>query len=156
MKKQLLWLLAAPLLMTSLASGVGEKKGDLELVQGAWVVVSVEADGKPVPEGTTAFELKGLELVVTGNKVVAKIPPEALKGKAPAISFRIDAKARPKSVDIGVLELGYEREFKGIYSLEGDKLTVCIGEGGKSERPTDFTTKEGSRRILGVFKRMVK
>jgi len=31
----------------SLGSGVGEKKEDQELAQGTWVVVSIEADGKP-------------------------------------------------------------------------------------------------------------
>jgi uncharacterized protein (TIGR03067 family) len=150
-------LLAALLLVSPVVSGAGDKKGDLELAQGTWVVVSVEADGKLLPKEAGDEFVKKVELVVTGNKVAVKIPAELLKGKeAPTISFTIDPKTRPKSVDIKVRERGNEFNYKGIYSLEGDKLTLCIGVGGNPERPTDFTTKVGSNRMLGVFKRKAK
>jgi hypothetical protein len=40
--------------------------------------------------------------------------------------------------------------LQGIYSLKDDTLTVSLAE---LERPSDFTAKEGSRRILLVLKR---
>jgi uncharacterized protein (TIGR03067 family) len=145
--------------------GLGEKKGDLDLAQGTWVVVSVEADGKPFDKDQVE-QIKSCDLVITGNKVVVKIPPEQLKGKDfPAtVSFKIDPMTKPKSVDIKVQQRDREYNYKGIYSLEGDKLTVCIGLGDpkgagtgiNSERPTEFTTKENSNRMLGQFKRKVK
>lgn len=156
MTKLLLWLLAAPLLMIPFVSGAGEKKGDLELAKGTWVVISVEQDGKPLEKGIEAL-VKSMELTVAGNKVVVKVPPEVAKGKElPTIALKIDPKARPKSVDIEVNERGTVLNYKGIYSLEGDKLTLCIGTPAEAERPTDFTTKDNSMRMLGVFKRKVK
>jgi uncharacterized protein (TIGR03067 family) len=160
--KKYLWLfVAAPLLLPPFVCGLGEKKGDLDLAQGTWVVVSVEADGKPFNKEQVE-QIKSWDLVITGNKVVVKIPPEKLKRKeAPTISFKIDPMTKPKSVDIKVQEGDSEYNYNGIYSLEGDKLTICIGLGkdpvGKnSERPTEFTTKENSNRMLGQFKRKVK
>jgi hypothetical protein len=40
----------------------------------------------------------------------------------------------------------------GIYELDGDTVKFCFGGPGK-ERPTEFTTKEGSMRTLSVWKR---
>jgi uncharacterized protein (TIGR03067 family) len=150
--RKLRWaLLAGFLLVAPLGSGAGgKKKGDLELAQGTWVVVSVETEGKPMSKRDREY-LEGLELVVTGEKVLVK--KEGAKEKFPAMTLKVNPKTRPKSVDITLTYEGEKpRTVKGIYSLEGDRLKLCIGE----ERPTDFTTKENSKRVLGVFKRKGK
>ena len=159
--KYYVWLLVAALLLVPpFSSDLGQKKGDVDLAQGTWVVVSVEADGKPLDKDELE-RIKVWDLVISDNKVIVKIPPEQLNGKeAPTVTFKIDPTTKPKSVDFQVQERGTEYNYKGIYSLEGDKLTVCVGVGevaGKnSERPTDFATKENSKRGLAVFTRKVK
>jgi uncharacterized protein (TIGR03067 family) len=160
MCKRLLVLLAALLLVTPLMTRAGDKKGDLELVQGTWMLVSAEADGKAMPPSELA-DWKQIEWVVMGEKIDMKIPPKLLAKlvpageKLPTLTFKIDPKARPKAVDITITHVDKTATLKGVYALEGDKLTLC-GSDPKGERPTDFTTKQGSRRIMGVFKRKAK
>jgi uncharacterized protein (TIGR03067 family) len=165
-------LVAALLLVTPFASGAGDKKekaggkkkGDLELVQGSWLLISVEVDGKQlsakdVDPFTAIFMSKGVEFVVAGEKVLLKVPPGKLpEGELPpAITFKINPKARPKSVDISVKHKvdGEAITAKGIYALEGNRLTLCLSNPGVA-RPTEFKTKGHKDWVLGVFKRKGK
>jgi uncharacterized protein (TIGR03067 family) len=154
-------LLAALLLATPFVTRAGDKKGDMELVQGTWMLVSAEADGKQMPR-EEFDDWKQVEWVVTGEKINVKIPPKLQAKlvpageKFPTLSFKIDPKVRPKSVDVTIPHGDQSLTIKGIYALEGDKLTLCGPRDLTGERPTDFTAKQGSRRILAVFKRKAK
>src|SRR5262249_21025282 len=154
MNKRLLVLLGVPLLVPRFTSGAGEEKGDLALVQGTWVIVSVEVEGKPLPQGQLD-ELKQIEWVVTKGRVAARKKGEK---KEVTLTFKIDPKTKPKSVDLTVHDPAGKDSLtlKGIYSLDGDKLTLCGPVVPEGERPTDFTAKAKSGRMLGVFKRKGK
>ena len=47
------------------------------------------------------------------------------------------------------------RCIAGIYELDGDTVRFCLAPADK-DRPTDFTAKEGSGRMLSVWKRAKK
>jgi uncharacterized protein (TIGR03067 family) len=147
-------LLAAIPLVVPFASCAGDKKGDLELLQGTWVLVAAEENGNPLPAvEITAY--KAFEFTISGEKVVGKLYPEKLpksggygKEPIPTMTFKLDPKANPKSVDL-TLSWGPKDTYVhlGIYSLEGDKLILCLG-GRREKRPADF--KSG---LMGVFNR---
>ena len=50
--------------------------------------------------------------------------------------FRIDQAPTPKTVDLTLLNTGLE--LRGIYKIDGDRLTICEG----IERPRDFEKRE--------------
>jgi uncharacterized protein (TIGR03067 family) len=43
------------------------------------------------------------------------------------------------------------KTLKGIYSLKGNRLTICFGKAG--ERPKEFSAKRKSGQVMYVLKR---
>jgi uncharacterized protein (TIGR03067 family) len=115
----------------------GAKKNPLE---GTWEVVTATSDGKD------SENAKGDTLVFKGTKVTHKAKDGDHGG-----TIKIDAKK--KTLDFTPSE-GEQKDmvFKGIYELKKNELKICIAFPG-ADRPTDFTSAEGSKRILAVLKR---
>lgn len=112
---------------------------DLELLQGIWEQVGVEADGVTNPSdeysasGTlTIFDRDEFSVVSAEGNVL-------LKGK-----FRLDATTIPRQAT-WVDEMGPDagKHLPGIYNLSGDNFVfVAAGEDAAS-KPTDFRTETG-------------
>lgn len=47
-----------------------------------------------------------------------------------------------------------EQTLKGIYLLEGDKLTICSAYDPELPRPTEFNTTVGVRKYIYVLERV--
>ena len=121
-----------------------DKKG-AESLEGKWEVTAQTVDGKmSEPE-----ELKNVFAVVKGEKVTF-LYKDKERGTA---TQKLDPKKSPKQVDV-TYEDGPLKgtTLKGIYKLEGDTLTICLGGLGK-DRPTEFASKDGSGTILITNKR---
>jgi uncharacterized protein (TIGR03067 family) len=119
---------------------------EIKKLQGAWAVESVTWDPREKNEGMG----KGLSIIISGESLVAKVPGEDKNlGKA---NFKIDPTKELKTIDI--TGEGGNDVVRGIYKLEGDTLTVCVGPNERKERPTDFASKPGSRQTLVVLKRV--
>lgn len=125
----------------------GAKK-DVDRLQGEWSMVSGEHDGNKLPEelvNTAKRVCKGEETTLTiGGQMFMKA------------TFKIDNSKKPMTIDYTLLE-GPNKGKKqlGIYEWDGDKVRFCFAT-PDNERPTDFTTKEGSNRILSVWKKAKK
>ena len=121
-----------------------DAKTDAELIQGAWVVVTGEVHGKPIPEQM----LKSLTLVFNGDKI--DIRHEDKKGESKGEStFKIDQAKKPKAIDFK----GAERHpALGIYRFDGEILVLCWAE-PERPRPEDFATSNENRSTLLRLKR---
>jgi RNA polymerase sigma factor (sigma-70 family) len=124
-------------------------------LQGTWVAVAAEANGRQVSEKTLK-EAK-VTLVISGDQFTAT----AIMGTNGEVTWsgtiKLDSARKPGQFDVldGLLKTAKTRSVlkaagaQGIYELRGDSLKVCYG----SERPTQFKTRPDSSEKLYVFER---
>jgi uncharacterized protein (TIGR03067 family) len=147
MKRCVVLVLAAGLLVAG--DKKEDAKKDLKKFQGQWVAVSVELNGKAVPDEA----VKSVKVTVKGNKVTIKEGDMTSEGK-----FTLDPTKKPKQIDGTAKEGDKEVKTIGIYEFDGDKVKICYALAGK-ERPKEFSTKAGTQQsplILTVYKRAKK
>ncbi|HWY88574.1 MAG TPA: sigma-70 family RNA polymerase sigma factor [Gemmataceae bacterium] len=119
---------------------------DRERLQGKWLIVASEADGKKdeledsrkMPEGFEGFIFDGDRLISPGLQ---------------EITFKLDATKTPKRISLFVTKVdGKEGKYNGIYSLEGDDLKFCVNW-NDGPPPSNFETKKGSDYDLAILRR---
>jgi len=117
---------------------------ELEKFQGSWEFVSLAVDGEPKPESdfkkyTVMF--KGDQWIVSeGTNIAAQT------------TIVLDPAANPKAID-AFPPPGKGLPIHGIYSLEGDNLTICDRGEDNGERPAGFDEEPNAGLVLIVFKR---
>jgi uncharacterized protein (TIGR03067 family) len=131
------------------AADTEDAKKELAKLQGTWLLVSGERDGKPFTEE----QVKTTKLIVKGNTF--RIPKTEV-GTAEEGSFTIDPSKTPKETD-STTSSGADKGkiWLGIYELDGDMHKVCFAPPGK-DRPKEFSSKAGSGHILQLWKREKK
>src|SRR5436190_16265588 len=120
-------------------------KKDLERLQGTWIMVALEVDGKPVPED----KIKDTKLVIKDNKYITHV-----KGKSYETSFMLDPGKKPKAIDM-VFGEGDKKDqvLRGIYVIDGDTLKICRGLRPEQQRPTEFGTWPNTSLFMVTWKR---
>ena len=114
------------------------------MLEGNWAMVSGEQDGKAIPDD----ELHKFGLAIVGNQHTVTWADAELKG-----THELDTGQTPMTIDATDTAGPFEgMSLKGIFKVDGDLFTLCFAAPG-SERPTEFTTKDGSATILHVWKR---
>lgn len=117
-----------------------------KLLQGTWVVTAGEQHGEAVPE-------------VEGDRLILKndhFTMFAYRGEVRRLfrrgvtegAFRLDP-ARPEQIDL-VEDFGL---LRGIFSLAGDTLTLCVGDPDVPDRPEALQSAPKDRRLLLTLQR---
>jgi uncharacterized protein (TIGR03067 family) len=110
---------------------------------GAWALVAMQRDGRPVPVGVpaegitpTEWDFGPGELRITQG------------GHGERAACAVDTLADPPRITITpVAGPDSGVAVQGIFRLEGDKLTVCVAEPGRP-LPADFTSAPESGRTV--------
>ena len=119
-------------------------KPDIETLQGAWNIVSLEMDGQSMPSGEASIVVKGSRFTT------------AAMGAEYSGMLEVDETSSPKSFNLN-FEMGPEKgnTSYGIYQLDGDTWKICMTLRGGA-RPREFATKAGSGLALETLKRAGK
>lgn len=117
---------------------------DLDKLQGAWEVTSLEVDGEKLP----ATAISGSRIVISGNKFTSTGMGAAYEGRV-----ELQRSKKTKAFDL-LFTAGPERGNRnlGIYKLDGERWTICLATRG-SERPQKFASTPGSGIALETLRR---
>lgn len=110
-------------------------------MQGKWKIVRCEQSGREVAQ------LVGVEDTIDGAKWLRP------KRRTAEYRLKLDQTKDPKWVDLYADRLG-DQTLKGIYRLDGDKLTICYAYTPDAPRPTEFKTTPDAIGYVYVLERV--
>jgi len=133
----------------------------LDELEGRWSVISMETDGVEGPKEiveNTRLTFMGKKLILTTmiGPLASGGRPEDYKKTTPLkleCTFEINPDKTPKQIDI-MSPRGDGETMPGIYSIDGDKLTLCIRTSKALGRPEKFETAADSGSTLSVLTRV--
>ena len=134
-----------PALMSSLLLLAAQAPAATQPLQGTWKITALIEDGKSLTdkEIATEFVADG-QLVIDGN-VVSLLPPGQFNRRT--LIYTTGDEKGTKTLDIAGTAKG---DSKGIYSLGGDTMLLCLGK----TRPTDFSADASTGNVLIALKRV--
>lgn len=117
--------------------------GTTRSLQGTWQYLTVKVSAKALPKRALA----GSSLAIEGTTFRVVSPDETYQG-----TFTVDDRATPSTIDIAFADGPAQGTCLGIFELENDSLTLCLGRAGDA-RPTAFVSKAGSGHALETLRR---
>jgi uncharacterized protein (TIGR03067 family) len=131
------------LVVVGLLVGADTPKDEASKLNGTWMMVSGEEQGKKLSEEA----LQKSRLVIKGDEQLVQVAGDTLKG-----THKLNPAAKPRTIDVADTEGPYKgKTLLGIYEVDGDQLKVCFAMPGKP-RPRDFASGD----ILHIWKRLAK
>lgn len=117
---------------------------DVERLQGRWRYETLEVDGRPAPADVLSVSAMSID----GQKFEMASLGVVYRGQ-----FAVDERSTPRTLDIHFSD-GPEKGKKslGIYTLDGERWTICLGLAGR-KRPREFKTTPGSGHALETLRR---
>ena len=122
-----------------------EVKAEQAKHQGVWRAVSFRRDGKETAEAV----VRTITREVDGDRVVWRRDGKSFSGS----TVVLDPRADPRTIDVHADGgPGRDKVVRGLYKLEGDRLTLCTADPDQP-RPTTFRADPGDHWTLMVFDR---
>ena len=129
-------------------AAIAQDQGYQEL-KGFWQASELVDNGRVIPaDAIPGWLPSGGRIEIVDNSIVFTSPKD---GQRQARVFSIDATTYPRQLN--VIE-GNKVYGHGIYRLDDGRLVVCISPPSAAPRPTDFSARDGSQRVLIVFERI--
>ncbi len=148
MKRGLKLALPCLLAFGTLFLDAADKDPELQPFQGRWEVKELVENGHVIPHDAIREWLpSGGHIEIADNALMYVSPQD---GKKHAKVFAIDATQYPKGFDMVTRE---KKEAVGIFRFDEGRLVVCLSDPEDGPRPTEFSAKEGSKRMLMVLQR---
>jgi uncharacterized protein (TIGR03067 family) len=118
--------------------------GDLERLQGQWNIVSLQIDGRELPNATFA----SAKIIIRGDNFSTEGMGLPYSG-----SFVLDETGEPKKFDINFSDGPHAGKASlGLYTLNADQWILCMGFSGY-DRPAGFFTTPGCGHALETLHR---
>jgi uncharacterized protein (TIGR03067 family) len=142
-------VLLTSLALLLLAADEDAVKKDLKKLEGTWVMVYGEVEGKKIADE----HVKKSKITWKGKTVSLFTPHqsrETIRGEV-----TLDPTKSPRQMDwVRSTEPHKGKKMQGIYEfVEDDQYRICFALPGKP-RPMTFATKAGSGHVLHVWKRV--
>jgi len=126
---------------------VAQNAGYAEL-KGNWQAIELVDNGRVIPaEAIPGWLPSGGRIEIVDNSIVFTSPKDSQRY---ARVFSIDATTYPRQLN--VID-GGKVSGQGIYRIDDGHLVVCLSPPNGTPRPTDFSAREGSTRVMVVFER---
>jgi uncharacterized protein (TIGR03067 family) len=139
-----LWILCVALCSSASAANSDQGYGEL---RGFWQAVELVDNGRVIPaEAIGGWVPSGGRMEIVDNTLVFTSPKD---GQRHARMISIDATTYPRQLN--VLDRN-QIAGHGIYRFDEGRLIVCLSSPNQA-RPTDFSAKEGSQRMMMVLVR---
>ncbi len=121
-------------------AGADAPSDAVKQLKGTWVVTSAARDGKALVDMKDArMTIAEKELTITGKD-----------GVGLSIPFQVDPTRKPNAIDLRLVGgdgwLRIDVAMKGIYELDRDHLTLCLGS--DDARPTAFGDRGAALIVL--------
>jgi uncharacterized protein (TIGR03067 family) len=132
-----------------LSTGDSRVVAEEPAINGKWKVISTKHYGKDVPnEVGVIWEFQDEKHLVIHHNNGMK-----LEGR-----YQLDTDKKPWQLEIETADdrpnCGGGGPRKGIVSIEGDGLKLCVTGSAAVPRPAEMVSKEGTLNILRVMKRV--
>lgn len=133
---------------TGFVASAAAKDPELQPFQGQWEVIELVENGHVIPKDAIKEWLpSGGHFDIVDNSMIFTSHDD---GKKHAKVFEIDATQFPRGLDLLTRE---KKEAIGIYKFDEGNLVVCLSDADEGPRPTDFSAKKDSNRMLMVIKK---
>jgi uncharacterized protein (TIGR03067 family) len=114
-----------------------------DLFAGNWDITGIVDDGEKLGNELIKRRFAENGRIRFGTRSFSIVNPRTEQRRVNA--YRLDPTKSPSEIDVTTQ---MDSVLKGIYTFEGDKLTICVAKNDDDERPVSFDAPGGSDRLL--------